>query len=132
MKILKNITTAIFAVILFASAASAQRVQTAISETDFTVKYVGIEENYLCFVVGVDNMLGKAAYLKIDDKVDGELFAETLKPTAQMIKFKIEKKAGQVINFKLSSGKKSYLKTFSASTILSEQTIVKENTVAAL
>ena len=132
MKNLKNITTAIVAVILFATSASAQTVKPAVANEPFTVKYIGNEEDYLYFEVEINTGNSNFAMLKINDKEEGELYSQSLRKNLKPRTFKIEKKDGQELNFKLLSGNKTYSKTFSASTILVEKTTVNENDVVIL
>lgn len=132
MKNLKNITTAIVAVILFATSAAAQTVKPARVNEPFTVKYIGNEEDYLYFEVEINTGNSNFAMLKINDKEEGELYSQSLRKNLKPRTFKIEKKDGQELNFKLLSGNKTYSKTFSASTILVEKTTVNENDVVIL
>ena len=134
MKNLKNIATAIIAVVLFATTATAQKtVATTEKSTEpFTVKYIGNEEDYLYFQVEINNVDNKFSLLKINDKAEGELYAQSWKPTLKLQTFKIEKKEGQELNFKLLSGKKVYSKTFSATTSRNETTTVNENDMVVL
>jgi hypothetical protein len=133
MKNLKNISTALLAVVLFATTAAAQ---TTVAKTEkatapFTVKYIGNEEEYLYFQVEI-NTGNNFSLLKIDDKAEGELYSQSWKPALKIQTFKIEKKEGQQLNFKLLSGKKVYSKTFSATTSLKETTTVNENDTVVL
>ena len=134
MKNLKNISVAIIAVVLFATTATAQKtVATTEKSTEpFTVKYIGNEEDYLYFQVEINNVDNKFSLLKINDKAEGELYAQSWKPTLKLQTFKIEKKEGQELNFKLLSGKKVYSKTFSATTSRNETTTVNENDMVVL
>ena len=132
MKNLKNITTAIVAVILFATSAAAQTAKPAAANEPFTVKYIGNEEDYLYFQVEINTGNSNFAMLKINDKEEGELYSQSLRKNLKPRTFKIEKKDGQELNFKLLSGNKTYSKTFSASTILVEKTTVNENDVVIL
>ena len=132
MKNLKNITTAIVAAILFATSAAAQTVKPARVNEPFTVKYIGNEEDYLYFEVEINTGNSNFAMLKINDKEEGELYSQSLRKNLKPRTFKIEKKDGQELNFKLLSGNKTYSKTFSASTILIEKTTVNENDVVIL
>ncbi|WP_462254767.1 hypothetical protein [Ferruginibacter sp.] len=132
MKNLKNITTAIVAVILFATSAAAQTVKPAAANETFTVKYIGNEADYLYFQVEINTGNSNFAMLKINDKEEGELYSQSLRNNLKLQTFKIEKKDGQELNFKLLSGNKTYSKTFSASTILIEKTTVNENDVVIL
>jgi hypothetical protein len=131
MKNLKNITTAILAVVLFSTAVSAQSLKTAKAGEPFTVKYIGNEEDYLYFQVEI-NSDNNYSLLKINDKSEGELYSQSWKATAKTQTFKIEKKEGQQLNFKLLTGNKVYNKSFSATTSLVEKTIVNENDIVIL
>ncbi len=132
MKNLKNITTAIVAVILFATSAAAQTIKPAAANETFTVKYIGNEEDYLYFQVEINTGSSNFTLLKINDREEGELYSQSLRTNLKAQTFKIEKKDGQELNFKLLSGNKTYSKTFSASTILIEKTTVNENDVVIL
>jgi hypothetical protein len=131
MKNLKNITTAILAVVLFSTAVSAQSLKAVKSEEPFTVKYIGNEEDYLYFQVEI-NSANSFSLLKINDKAEGELYSQSWKANTKTQTFKIEKKDGQQLNFKLLTGNKVYNKSFSATTSLVEKTIVNENDVVVL
>ncbi len=132
MKNLKNISTAILAVILFAASASAQSSKLDKTETNFSVKFVGIEDNYLCFQVDIADSYNKVASLKISDRNEGELYSNNVKIDAKTLNFRIEKKEGQELDFQLLSGGKLFSKTFSTNTKTIEKVIVQENEVAVL
>jgi len=141
MKNLKNITAAILAVAAFATTAAAQTataktvaVQTAttVKEEPFVVKYIGNEDDYLYFQVEINTGNNNFSLLKINDKTEGELYSQSWKSNSKVQTFKIEKKDGQELNFKLLSGSKVYSKTFSATTSLKETTTVNENDMVVL
>jgi len=141
MKNLKNITAAISAVAAFATTAAAQTataktvaVQTAttVKEEPFVVKYIGNEDDYLYFQVEINTGNNNFSLLKINDKTEGELYSQSWKSNSKVQTFKIEKKDGQELNFKLLSGSKVYSKTFSATTSLKETTTVNENDMVVL
>lgn len=134
MKNLKNITTALLAVVLFTTAASAQTAtaKTAKADETFTVKYIGNEDDYLYFQVEINAGNNNYSLLKINDKAEGELYSQSWKANVKVQTFKIEKKDGQQLNFKLLSGNKVYSKTFSANTSLKETTTVNENDMVVL
>ena len=141
MKNLKNITAAILAVAAFATTAAAQTataktvaVQTAttVKEEPFVVKYIGNEDDYLYFQVEINTGSNGFSLLKINDKTEGELYSQSWKSNSKVQTFKIEKKDGQELNFKLLSGSKVYSKTFSATTSLKETTTVNENDMVVL
>ncbi len=134
MKNLKNITTAILAVVLFTTSAAAQ---TKVAKTDkatepFTVKYIGNEEDYLYFQVEINTGNSNYSLFKINDKSEGELYSQSWKANLKLQTFKIEKKEGQELNFKLLSGNKVYSKTFSATTSRKSTTTVNENDMVIL
>ena len=129
MKNLKNITTAIIAVILFANTATAQ---TASKDAPLTVKYLGSQEDYLIFQVEVNTANGNFSLLKINDKADGELYSQICKATSKTQTLKKKKKDSQELSFKLLSGKNVYTKTFSSNTSLIEKTTVNENDMVIL
>ena len=134
MKNLKNISTAIIAVVLFATTAAAQTTVTKTEKANepFTVKYIGNEEDYLYFQVEINTGDNNFSLLKINDKAEGELYSQSWKPSLKLQTFKIEKKEGQELNFKLLSGKKVYSKTFSATTSRKETITVNENDMVVL
>src|SRR5205809_8111062 len=122
MKNLKNISAAIIAVVLFATTAAAQ---TTVAKTEkatapFTVKYIGNEDDYLYFQVEINTGNNNFSLLKINDKTEGELYSQSWKSNSKVQTFKIEKKDGQELNFKLLSGSKVYSKSFSATSSLKE------------
>ncbi len=131
MKNFKKITTAIFAVIVTVNFASAQPVKPVAAAEPFTVKYLGNEADYLFFQVEI-NTGNQFSLFKIADKEEGELYAQSWKNGKKFQNFKIEKKEGQELNFKLMSGNKIYSKSFSAITSSIKQTTVKENDVVVL
>lgn len=141
MKNLKNITTAIFAVVAFATTAAAQTATaktaavtttTVKADEPFVVKYIGNEDDYLYFQVEINTGNSNFSLLKINDKTEGELYSQSWKSNLKLQTFKIEKKDGQELNFKLLSGSKVYSKTFSATTSLKETTTVNENDMVVL
>jgi hypothetical protein len=131
MKILKNISTAIAAVVLLSTAATAQTPAPKATEA-FTVKYIGNEDDYLFFQVEINANDNNFSLLKINDKAEGELYSQSWKSSVKTQTFKIEKKEGQELNFKLLSGNKVYSKTFSATTSTIEKTTVNENDMVTL
>jgi len=132
MKNLKNIITAIIAVVLFATTATAQTAKPVTATEPFNVKYIGNEEDYLYFQVEINTGNNNFSLLKINDKAEGELYSQSWRTTLKTQTFKIEKKDGQELNFKLLSGNKVYSKTFSASTSSIEKTTVNENDMVVL
>ncbi len=131
MKNLRKVTTAILATLLISSAASAQVINPSDAD-DFAVKYTGTEDNYLCFNVTVASALLRNAFLKVEDTNEGEIYSENFNKTATTVKFKIEKKQGQILTFKLTSGKNVFARTFTSDIKLVEQVTVSENSIASL
>ncbi len=127
MKNLRNIATALIAVVLFSNAATAQTAPAATANEPFTVKYIGNDEGYILFQVEVNTGDKNFSLLKINDKNEGELYSQSYKKSAKPTTFKIEKKDTQEISFRLLAGKKVYTKTFSTSTSNIETTSVNEN-----
>ena len=124
MKNLRNIATAILAVILFSTAAAAQ---TKTANEPFTVKYIGNDEGYILFEVAVNTLDKNYTLLKINDKIDGEIYSQSYKKGTKQTTFKIEKKDAQELIFRLLSGKTVYTKTFYTSVNNVESTTVNEN-----
>lgn len=127
MKNVKNIIAALFTAVFFTTAASAQ---TAVQEP-LTVKYIGMEENYLLFQVEV-NTAANFSLFKITDRTEGELFSQSWKNSNKPLTFKIEKKDAQELSFVLVAGKKAYAKNFATSTNTVETTTVSESDVVKL
>lgn len=127
MKNIKNIIAAVFTAVFFTTAASAQ---TAAAEP-LTVKYIGMEDNYLLFQVEV-NTTANFSLFKINDKAEGELFSQSWKSSNKPLTFKIEKKDNQELSFTLVSGKKAYSKNFATTINTVETTSVTEAEVVKL
>jgi hypothetical protein len=127
MKNMKNIIAALFTAVFFTTAASAQ---TAAQEP-LTVKYIGMEENYLLFQVEV-NTAASFSLFKINDRTEGELFSQSWRNSNKPLTFKIEKKDAQELSFTLVSGKKAFTKNFATSTNVIETTTVSEADVVKL
>lgn len=127
MKNAKNIIAALFIAVFFTTAAPAQ---TAAGEP-LTVKYIGMEENYLLFQVEV-NTTANFSLFKINDKALGELFSQSWKNNSKPLTFKIEKNGDQELSFTLVSGKKVFSKNFTTTTSAVETTSVTETDVVKL
>ena len=109
----------------------AQAVNTVKYDDDFSVKFTGVQENYLCFQVEINNVDNNSV-LKISDKSEGELYTQNWKIKSPFQVFKIEKKDGQKLVFNLKTGNKEISKTFSATTKMVENTIIEENELVVL
>jgi hypothetical protein len=130
---MKNTTktiVAIFTAILFATVANAQVANT--TTENFSVKYTGTEEGFICFDVTMPSNANKNVFVRVEDKKEGELFANSFVKTNKGLKFKIEKKNGQEIRFRIYNGNNVFEKTFTANTTLLEATIVDEKIIAVL
>jgi hypothetical protein len=127
MKNVKNIIAALLIAVSFTNTANAQ---SAAGEP-LTVKYIGMEENYLLFQVEV-NTNANFSLFKINDKSEGELFSQSWKNSSKPLTFKIEKKDSQELSFTLVSGKKAFSKNFATSTNTVETTSVTEAEVVKL
>ena len=130
MKSLK-VLVAIVSLFFIATTLKAQAVAVAKVEDNFSVKFTGVQDNYLCFQVEIlsnDNN----SILKISDKTEGELYTQNWKAKSPYQFFKIERKDGQQIIFNFKSGLKEMTKTFSATTRMVEDTIVEENGLVIL
>ena len=130
MKNLK-VSLAIICLFLITTTLNAQISSTVKNEDNFSVKFTGIQDNYLCFQVEIKDMY-KNSVLKISDKTEGELYTQNWKVKSPYQVFKIEKKDGQQLIFNLQTGSKEITKIFSAKTKMIENTIVEENGLVVL
>lgn len=127
MKNVKNIIAALLVAISFTTAVNAQ----SANNEPLTVKYIGMEDNYLLFQVEVNTNTNFSLF-KINDKAEGEIFSQSWKNNSKPLTFKIEKKDSQELSFTLVSGKKAYSKNFATSTNTVETTSVTEFEVVKL
>lgn len=127
MKNLKVVLTVMVVIFLLGGEVKAQSFEAAKMEDNFSVKFTGTEDNYLCFQVEVKGLNENVSILKISDKQEGELYAQNWRVKTPFQIFKIEKKDGQQLIFNLQAGSKEFIKTFSTTTRLIENTIVEEN-----
>jgi hypothetical protein len=135
MSKLKNIAVAVASIVIFTSITNAQVVKASYSvkaEEPMAVKYVGNDGNYLTFEVSVEPAVSANALFQIADKNEGELYTSTLAPNAKTKTIKIEKREGQVLDFKLVVGKNTFTKSFSVNTNSVETTTVSESNVTIL
>lgn len=130
---MKSLKVLVAAVTLFfiSTTLKAQAVSVVKQEDNFSVKFIGIQDNYLCFQVEITST-DNNSILKISDKTEGELYTQNWKPKSPYQFFKIEKKDGQQIVFNLRTGNKEITKTFSTTTRTVEDTIVEENGLVIL
>ena len=132
MKSLKSIAAILIACTLICNSSMAQTSTALKNDDNFSVKYTGVEGDYICFLIEIKGINGKYKTLKINDKKEGELYAENWNTTSNIQKFKIEIKDGQVLVFNLLTGGKEYSKTYSVSTKTIENTFVKEDDLVTL
>ena len=133
----KSIFVAAFALAVFSNVANAQAIPTSYSvgtETaPFKVKYLGSDGQYLLFNVTLEQSNEGNAKFSIDDNRIGEIYSTGYSSNLKLSTVKIEKgEIGQVLNFKLSFGKKIYSKAFSIDTKLVETTTVAERDITKL
>jgi outer membrane protease len=132
MKTLKSIAVILIASMFITNSSIAQTNASVKTNQNFSVKYIGVEGDYRYFFIDISGIDAKDKTLKINDKVEGELYAENWNAKSSLQKFKIERKDGQILTFNLSTGKKEYSKTYSFSTQLTENNIVKEDDLVIL
>jgi hypothetical protein len=132
MKTLKSIALILIAFTFMSNASMAQTNIALKNNNEFSVKYTGIEGEYICFLIETKGINTANKTLKINDKVEGELYMDNLTSDFTIQKFKIERKDGQVLIFNLSTGNKEYSKTYSFSTQLTENAVVKEDDLVML
>jgi hypothetical protein len=132
MKSLKSIAVILIASTFIGNTSMAQTNTTLKKNNNFSVKYTGVEGDYVCFLIEIKGIDAANKTLKINDKVEGELYAENWITTSTLQKFKVERKEGQVLIFNLSTGNKEYSKTYSFSTQLTENAVVKEDDLVIL
>ena len=132
MKNLQSVVTIFIASIFIGNASMAQTTTSVKKTNDFSVKYTGVEGDYICFLIEITGINDKDKTLIINDKTEGELYAQNLNTKSTLQKFKIERKDGQVLIFNLSIGNKEYSKTYRFSTSLTENAFVKEDDLVTL
>ena len=132
MKNLQSVVTIFIASIFIGNASMAQTTTSVKKTNDFSVKYTGVEGDYICFLIEITGINDKDKTLIINDKLEGELYAENWNTKSTLQKFKIERKDGQVLIFNLSTGNKEYSKTYRFSTNLTENAVVKEDDLVTL
>ena len=133
---LKNIAVAVASLVIFSNVTNAQAIKASYSvnaEEPMKVKYLGDDGEYLLFQVTLQAKTSAPSVFAIEDQSEGELYSALLADKNKVQTVKIEKKAeGQVLDFKLVSGKKTYLKSFSVNQSLVETTTVSETAVTKL
>ena len=132
MKNLQSVVTIFIASIFIGNASMAQTTTSVKKTNEFSVKYTGVEGDYVCFLIEITGINDKDKTLIINDKTEGELYAQNLNTKSTLQKFKIERKDGQVLIFNLSIGNKEYSKTYRFSTSLTENAFVKEDDLVTL
>jgi hypothetical protein len=134
---LKNIAVAIASIVIFTNITQGQTLEKkglpVNYEEPMAVKYLGNDGGYLTFRVTVNADMAPKTSFVIADQREGDLYSSTIKPGEVVKTIKIEKRDGQVLNFKLVVGSKTaYLKSFSVDTKEEEKTIVSEGDISRL
>ena len=117
MTTIKNSAIALLITVLFASNSFATNVinplpvVTATAENPLYVQYMGEEDGYLLFQVGVNTLDAKRVSFSINDKIEGEIYSTAMSNSKTQI-LKIEKRENQELNFQLEIGKKNFSKSF--------------------
>lgn len=135
MSTLKNIAVAVASIVIFTNITNAQAVEASYSvnyEEPMAVKYIGSDGDYLTFQVSVKPVVTGKAVFEIIDENEGELYTASLASNFNVKTVKIEKRDGQVLNFKLVVGKTTYTKSFSVNTNKVETTTVAESDINIL
>jgi hypothetical protein len=79
MKTLKSIVAILIASIFITNGSIAQTSSALKNNNDFSVKYTGIEGDFICFLIETKGIKAANKILKINDKVEGELYNDKLK-----------------------------------------------------
>jgi hypothetical protein len=135
MKKLKNIAIAVAAVVIFSDISHAQSLEAghaAKYEQPLGVKYLGTDGEYLSFEVNIQPDGGDRLLFAIADENEGELYSSRFLPAKKVQTFKIEKRNGQKLDFKLEVGRKTFSKSFSVNTNAVEKTTVSESDLTVL
>jgi len=130
---LKTIAVAFASIVIFSNITNAQAVKASYStnfEEPLKVKYLGEDKGYLLFEVTLQSPA--SSLFAIADKYEGELYTAYISDRLKVQTVKIEKRADQVLNFKLVSGRKTYAKSFEVNTNTVETTTVEEGAVSML
>ena len=132
---LKNIAVAIASIVIFTNITQGQTTPEKSSfvnyEEPMAVKYLGNEGDYLAFRVTVQADLAANASFVVADQTEGDLYSSGLTSGDLVKTIKIEKRDGQVLDFKLVVGRKTtFLKSFTVDTKEEEKTTVAEGDVS--
>lgn len=131
----KNIAVAVATLVIFTNITNAQAVKASYpvnSEEPMEVKYLGNDGEYLTFQVSVTPAVSGNASFAIADENEGELYSSNVPSSFKVKTVKIEKRADQILDFKLVIGKKTYSKSFTVNTNKVETTTVAESDVTVL
>ena len=134
---LKNIAVAIASIVIFTNITQGQTTPEKGSfvnyEEPMAVKYLGNEGDYLAFRVTVKADLAANASFVVADQTEGELYSSAVTSGDLVKTIKIEKRNGQVLDFKLVVGRKTaFLKSFTVDTKAEEKTTVAEGDITSL
>jgi hypothetical protein len=134
---LKNVAVAIASIVIFTSITQAQTSSEERSfvnhEEPMSVKYLGNEGDYLAFRVTIKADLGNNTSFVVADQTEGDLYSSALTSNEPGKIIKVEKRDGQVLDFKLVVGRQTtFLKSFTVDTKEEEKTTVAEEGVSIL
>ena len=136
MTTLKNIAVAVASLVIFTNITNAQQAVKASYSVNYeeplAVKYIGSDGEYVTFQVSVKPAVAGNALFEIVDQNEGQLYTTNLASNFNVKTVKIEKREGQVLNFKLVVGKSTYTKSFSVNTNKVETTTVAESDITML
>lgn len=99
------------ATVVTAQPTIAAKKKTEITEP-LTVRFLGSDNDYLIFRVEIKTGNISSSEFRVEDASEGVLYANSLSTNSKYQLMKIEKRDYQVLDFKLVSGKKIYVKTF--------------------
>ncbi len=136
MSTLKNIAVAVASIVIFTNITNAQQAVKASYSVNYeeplAVNFISSDGEYLTFKVSVKPVVTGNAVFEIEDRNEGKLYATSLSSNFNVKTIKIEKREGQVLNFKLVVGKTTYTKSFSVNTNKVETTTVAESDITIL
>jgi hypothetical protein len=113
----KNLLVVLITLALLISTGIAQPSTPANSEDPLSVKYIGMDGDFLLFEVTLIAGNMKDPLFAIEDETEGEIYSKSVAANARTIHFRIEKTTDQSLSFYLVSGKKLYTRSFSENDI---------------
>ncbi len=130
MKTTKLILAMFTTILLLSTSSFAQSSNATRGEEPFTVHYAGSQNDYLYFTVTLKDLSNDSKVLKINDRIEGELYRQNLDTKMTTMTFKVEKNEGQIISFNLAVGEKQYSKTFSFATKVITNLVTEEKSTS--